>query len=77
MAPFITFHLLFQFVLSDEALVFRCVVIIWENLREQHVHVVRLVLSRIRSVRYADLASWQGVGSLRLLRDLLLHAFLP
>ena len=56
---------------------FRCVVIIWENLREQHVHVVRLVLSRIRSVRYADLASRQGVGSLRLLRDLLLHAFLP
>ena len=77
MTSFITFHFLFQFVLTNEALMFRCVIIIRENLSEQHVHVVRLVMSRIWPIRNAYLASWQWVGSLCLFRDLLLHTFLP
>ena len=29
---------------------FRGIIVVWENLSKQHVHVVCLVLSRIRSI---------------------------
>ena len=53
---------------------FRCVVVIRKNLCEQHVHVVSRVVTRVRTIRNADLGTvWGRIRCCGLFGHLLLH----
>ena len=74
MTTFVTFDLLLQFVLSNETLVLCSVVVVWEDLSQKHVHIIRLMLSLIRHALYGCLASRRLVRCCGLFRYLLFHA---
>ena len=63
-----------RFLLSEEVLVLRCVVVIREYLGEKHVHIVCLPLLSW-TVCEPDWSNWCGNGhSCRFVRNLLFHA---
>ena len=74
MTIFVTFDLLFKLVLTYKALMLCCIVVIWENLRQQHVHVI--CLSLIWAIRHVCMLLSIDLLSLCLLWNLLLHALI-
>ena len=74
MASFVTFDFLLQFILSNETLMFCSVVVVWEDLGQEHVHIISLMLSLIGHGLNVWLASGRLVRCCGLFWNLLFHA---